>query len=179
MAGRRFLFVDRDGTLIEDRGYVHRIENYTPLPGAVEGLRLLQQADLAIAIVTNQSGIGRGYYTEEDFRTFQDRLVEDFAAKGVRIEATYHCPHAPDAGCTCRKPGTGLLERARDELGAELARSFVVGDHPSDIEMARRAGCQPVFVLTGQGRALREAISSDVPVANDLVEAAHRILAAL
>lgn len=172
---RRFVFVDRDGTLIEDPGYVHRIEDYRPLPGAVEALRLLQDAGFGIAIVTDQSGIGRGLYTEAEFLAFQEHLVRDFGAHGVRIEATYYCPHLPDAGCPCRKPGTALLERARRELDASLEQSFVVGDKPADAEMARRAGCRAVHVLTGWGTDLRDALPPDVPVARDLPEAARMI----
>ncbi len=172
----RYIFVDRDGTLIQDSGYVHQISDYAPLSGSIDGLRLLQEAGFGIAIVTNQSGIGRGTFTEEQFRRFQDHLVQDFAKQGVRIDASYHCPHTPDAGCTCRKPATGLLERARDELGASLEESFVIGDQRSDIEMARSAGCGAVLVLTGEGRATQERVGGDVAIANDLREAARLIL---
>jgi D-glycero-D-manno-heptose 1,7-bisphosphate phosphatase len=174
---RRFVFLDRDGTLIADPGYAHRIEEYAPLPGAVEALALLQEAGFGIAIVTNQSGIARGYYTPAQFEAFQAHLVRDFAAKGVRIEATYHCPHHAREGCACRKPATALLERARRELGAHLEESFVIGDKPGDAEMARRAGCSPVHVLTGRGSELRHAIPADVPVAADVFEAARAIVA--
>jgi D-glycero-D-manno-heptose 1,7-bisphosphate phosphatase len=176
VAGRRFVFVDRDGTLILDHGYMHEIREYDPLPAAIEGLRRLQEAGFGIVIITNQSGIGRGYYTEDDFRAFQDHLVRDFAAKGVRIDASYHCPHAPEAECACRKPATALLERARKELGASLPDSFVVGDRASDIEMGRAAGCQAILVLTGWGREARAEIPPGVPVADDLLDAARQIL---
>ncbi|MEE8557770.1 MAG: HAD family hydrolase [Myxococcota bacterium] len=175
--GRSFVFVDRDGTLVEDRGYVHRIEDYAPIPGALEGLRLLCDAGFGIAVITNQSGIGRGLFTEQQFSVFQRHLVDDFAAQGVRIEATYHCPHRPEAGCGCRKPGTELLRRAEHDLRASLEQSFVVGDQPSDIEMARLAGCRAVYVLSGQGARLRDQLPEGVPVATDLADAAQRILA--
>jgi histidinol-phosphate phosphatase family protein len=177
VAGRRFVFVDRDGTLVEDRGFVHRLEDYAPLPGAIEALRVLQEAGFEIAVITNQSGIGRGHFSEADFEAFQCHLVEDFARRGVRIEATYHCPHRPDEGCACRKPGTALLRRAQAELGASLEESYVIGDKPADVEMARRAGCHPIFVLTGEGSRRRSELASDVAVATDLREAARRILA--
>jgi D-glycero-D-manno-heptose 1,7-bisphosphate phosphatase len=176
MTGRRFVFVDRDGTVIEDRGFVHRVEDYAPLPGAAEALRRLQEAGFGLAIVTNQSGIGRGCFSEAEFQKFQSHLLEDLATQGVHIEATFHCPHRPDQGCDCRKPGTALLRRAEQELGARLEQSFVVGDKPEDVEMALRAGCQPIYVLTGYGARRRAELAPDVPVATDLPEAASQIL---
>jgi D-glycero-D-manno-heptose 1,7-bisphosphate phosphatase len=178
VAGRRFVFVDRDGTLIEDRGFVHRLDDYAPLPGAIEAVRLLQNTGFGIAVITNQSGIGRGCFSEADFQAFQSHLIEDFARQGVRIEATYHCPHRPEEGCACRKPGTALLERAEGELGAVLEQSYVIGDKPADVEMARRAGCHPIYVLTGEGAKRRAELPSDVAVATDLLDAARKILAA-
>lgn len=146
MSARPFVFLDRDGTLLEDPGYVHRTEDYRLLPGVVEGLKALQAAGFGLAIVTNQSGIGRGYFTLGDFETLQAHLVDDLARRGVRIEASYFCPHRPDDGCACRKPATGLLERAERELGADLSRSWVIGDAATDVELARRAGCGAVRV---------------------------------
>lgn len=169
-----FVFVDRDGTLIADSGYVHRIEDYELLPGAADGLRRLQEAGFGLAIVTNQSGIGRGYYGEADFERFQAHIVRDLAQRGVRISASYHCPHRPDAGCACRKPGTALLERARGELGADLGASWVVGDQPSDVELARRAGCRAVFV--DRGEPVPDGLPDAVPRARDLAGAAELIL---
>ncbi len=177
MGRRRFVLVDRDGTLLEDTGFPHRIADYRPLPGAVEGLRLLQEAGLGIAIVTNQSGIGRGIFSEEDFQRFQAHFIQDFAAHGVRIEATYFCPHAPDAGCDCRKPATGLLERARRELDIDLEQSWVVGDRPEDMECARRAGCRHVYVLTGQGASRTDELEPDAITVDDFLGAARHILA--
>ena len=170
------MFVDRDGTLIEDRGYTHRVEDYAPLPGAASGLRKLQEAGYRIAIVTNQSGIGRGLFSESDFARFQEHLLRDFAAQGVEIEGSYHCPHLPDAGCACRKPAPGLLERAVRELGADLSASWVIGDQLSDIELARRAGCQAVLVLTGQGERAPDRLPQGVVLAADLEAAARHVL---
>lgn len=176
-SGRAFVFVDRDGTLVEDRGFPHRIEDYARLPGAAEGLAMLASAGFGLAIVTNQSGIGRGCFTESEFERFQAHLAADFAGAGVHFEGTFHCPHAPDDGCACRKPGIALLERARRELGAALSESWVVGDHPRDAEMALRAGCRAVHVLTGRGRDLLEDVPAGIPVVPDLVAAAGTILA--
>ncbi|MBW2242772.1 MAG: HAD family hydrolase [Deltaproteobacteria bacterium] len=136
----RFVFLDRDGTLVRDPGYVHRIADYELLPGVVEGLRQLQAAGWKLAIVTNQSGIGRGLFSEHDFQAFQKHLISDLVAQGVTIAGTFHCPHSPDDGCTCRKPAPGLLQRARDDLGAELSESWMIGDSARDGESAAGAG---------------------------------------
>jgi histidinol-phosphate phosphatase family protein len=138
----RFVFLDRDGTLVRDTGYPHRESDYELLPGVPAALRRLRDAGFKLAIVTNQSGIGRGMFAEADFERFQARLLADLAAERVAIERTYHCPHRPDEGCACRKPAPGLLWRARDELGADLAASWVVGDGANDVELAARAGCR-------------------------------------
>lgn len=165
----RFVFLDRDGTLIRDEGYTHRVEDYERLPGVVEGLRRLVAAGYSLAIVTNQSGIGRGYFDEAAYRAFREHVEADLAARGVPIARTYHCPHAPDAGCDCRKPAPGMLWRARDELGADLAASWVVGDRPHDVELAERAGCAGGLLLDPAGGP------GTVP---DLLAAAEHILAA-
>jgi len=177
MDRRAYVLVDRDGTLLHDPGYLHRIADYAPLAGVIEGLRLLREAGFGIVVLTNQSGIGRGYFSEEDFQRLQAHLVADFAAQGLQIDATYFCPHTPDAGCDCRKPATGLVERARREFDIDLERSWIIGDKPDDMELARRAGCRGVYVLTGQGASLREALPSEVPVVDDLLAAARHILA--
>lgn len=146
MSGRPYVFLDRDGTLIHDPGYIHRVEDYRLLDGVVEGLRALRAAGFGLAIVTNQSGIGRGYFSEAAFHALQQHLLEDLQGRGIAIDRSYFCPHAPGDACRCRKPGTELLERAHRELGAELAASWVIGDAASDMELAQRAGCRGVWV---------------------------------
>jgi D-glycero-D-manno-heptose 1,7-bisphosphate phosphatase len=143
----RFVFLDRDGTLVRDLGYTHRIEDYELLPGVVDGLRRISNAGYRLAVVTNQSGIGRGYFSTEQFQEFQNHLVDDLAQQGVRIEASYFCPHRPDAECECRKPRPGLLQRAASELGADLTQSWVIGDSSVDAELARRGGCRGAVLV--------------------------------
>ena len=133
-----------------------------------EGLRLLHQAGYKLAVVTNQSGIGRGRFRLSDYQRFQDHLVSDLAAHRIPIEGSFFCPHIPEAGCACRKPEPGLLLQARSALGACLEHSWVIGDQPRDVEAARRAGCRGAVQITGR-RALREA--------RDLLEAARAIVA--
>ena len=171
---RRFVFLDRDGTLVRDHGYTHKLADYALLPGVRAGLLRMTQAGFGLAVVTNQSGIGRGYYTEEDFKAFQAHLCADLERSGIRIEASFFCPHLPEAGCRCRKPAPGLLWRAREQLGVDLAGSWVVGDQASDLELARRAGCRGA-VRIGVGGAQRSA-PDGVYAASDLEQAANLIL---
>ena len=173
---RPFAFLDRDGTLVRDEGYTWRVEDYEPLPGAHEALRLLADAGFGLAIVTNQSGIGRGYYSEADFARFKAHLTDDFARRGARIEATYHCPHRPDEACACRKPGTALIERAVRELDVDLERSWVIGDSVADVGLARAAGCRAVHVGPGAARAARDDADGRVYTAPDVLAGARLIL---
>ncbi len=158
---RRFVFLDRDGTLIEDRRYHFRVSDYAPLPGAYEALRELRAAGFGLAIVTNQSGIGRGYFTEADFARFQSHLLADFAAHGAPVDASYHCPHTPDAGCDCRKPRAGMVLRAASEHPIDLAESWVIGNEDSDVALARTVGCRAVRIGGGE-RADGVAVAADV-----------------
>ncbi len=176
---RPCVFLDRDGTLVEDQGYTHKLSDYRLLDGVVPGLQRLQASGYRLVIVTNQSGIGRGYYESADFERFTAHLCADLARQGIRIDGTYHCPHRPDAGCACRKPAAAMLERARDELALDLAASWVVGDYTSDVEVARAAGCRgAVLVLTGRGAEADASADASVPRAADLTAAAEVILGA-
>jgi histidinol-phosphate phosphatase family protein len=175
----RFVFLDRDGTLVRDTGHPHRPEDYRLLPGVPEALRRLQDAGFRLAIVTNQSGIGRGLFSEAQFERFQGLLLGDLERAGVAIERTYHCPHVPGAGCACRKPAPGMLWRARDELGAELGTSWVIGDGARDVELAAGAGCRGAVRLgaaaPGEPPAARPALYAEAPA---IGEAAAIILSA-
>ncbi len=174
----RFVFLDRDGTLIRDLGYTHRIEDYELLPGVVAGLRRVLDSGYRLAVITNQSGIGRGYYSAEQYEAFQAHLVDDLARQGVPIEASYVCPHHPDAECECRKPRPALLYRAREELGADLARSWVIGDSAVDAGLAQQGGCRgAVLVRTGGGDASNE-VPPEVPRAASFDEAAEIVIQA-
>lgn len=177
-APRRFVLLDRDGTLVRDNGYTHRIEDYERLPGVVEGLQRLQAAGYALAIITNQSGIGRGYYDEQAYHDFQAHLLADLASFGISIEGVYFCPHRPDEGCACRKPEPAMLEQMSRELGADLKQCWVIGDGLGDVLLAERVGCRGVvLVTTGLGGETSEQVGPEVPRAADLSQAADIILA--
>lgn len=171
---RRYVFLDRDGTLVRDVGYPHRLADYELLDGVAPALRRFEAAGFRLAIVTNQAGIGRGFFDLGDYERFHARLLADLAARGVAIDATFVCPHAPEADCACRKPAPGLLLRARDALGADLAASWMIGDSERDVGAARGAGCRGAVRL-----GIDAPRTSNDPLAleaRDLAGAAEAIL---
>lgn len=170
----RFVFLDRDGTLVRDHGYTHRVADYALLPGVVPALRRLVAAGFRLAIVTNQSGIGRGLFALEDYERFERHLEADLAAQGVPIAASFFCPHAPDAGCRCRKPAPGLFERAASTLGVDLAHAWVIGDARRDAEAGLAAGCVGAVWLQP---APDEVLPTGTHAAPDLGAAVDWILA--
>jgi len=167
------ILIDRDGVLVEDIGYHHKLEDFKLVPNAVEGLKLLK--DYKLIIVTNQSGIGRGYFTIKDFENFNNHLIQELKKHNIKIEKTYFCPHKPEDNCDCRKPKTKFLKKAEKEFRIDLKKSFVIGDKKEDIEMGKNVGCKTVLVLTGYGINVKNEINSDF-VARDLLNAAKWIL---
>lgn len=173
---RRAVFLDRDGTLNVEKEYLHRYKEWAWISGAVPALRSLQKAGYRLVIVTNQSGIARGYYTGGDVARLHRRVASDLKKKGVLVDGFYVCPHAPAAGCACRKPAPGLLTRAAQELDLDLNGSFMIGDKASDAEAARRAGATPLFVRTGHGRGEERGLPRGVRRFNSLAQAARFVL---
>lgn len=166
------MFLDRDGTVIVDAGYPRDPESVELLPGAVGALSRLQQEGFALVIVSNQSGIGRGIITEAEADAVHDRMVQELATGGVRLDGAYYCPHRPEDKCPCRKPSPALLLRAASDLNLTLDRSYMIGDKPTDVETGRRAGCRTVAL----GAAASARPRGDV-VACDWAAAIGRILA--
>ncbi|MHB9155712.1 MAG: D-glycero-alpha-D-manno-heptose-1,7-bisphosphate 7-phosphatase [Endomicrobiales bacterium] len=152
------VFIDRDGTLIRERNYLSKIKDVALLSGAPEALRLLKQAGFKLVLVTNQSGIGRGYFSEEAMHRVHRHLQKLLAKKGARLDGIYYCPHGPETGCSCRKPALGMVKKARRELNLDLKNSFTVGDHRGDFLLGRNMGGKGIFVLTGHGRREIEKI---------------------
>ena len=167
------ILLDRDGVVTEDIGYVHKIEDLNFEKNAVEGLKLLK--DYRLIFITNQSGIGRGYFKFEDFLNYNNRVVEELKKHNVKIEKTYVCPHKPEDNCQCRKPKTKLIKQAEKEFDIDLKKSFMIGDKAVDVEMGHNAGCKSILVLTGNGMKEKENTKADY-VARDLVDAAEWIL---
>jgi D-glycero-D-manno-heptose 1,7-bisphosphate phosphatase len=170
----RAVFLDRDGTLIVEKNYLHDPEEVELLPGVVDGLKLLLRHGFALIVVTNQSGVGRGYYSLEAMHAVNKRLGDILKDEGVELDAVYYCPHTPDERCSCRKPELGMLRQAIREKGICLSGSFVVGDKEADISLGNNAGMRTVFVRTGYGAETerQESASSPSYVSDTLYDAA-------
>ena len=149
---RGAVFVDRDGTLVVERGYLSDARDLELLPGTARALHQLQAAGWPVLVISNQSGVGRGLFPLARVHEAMARLRVDLRAEGVELDGIYFCPHRPDAGCACRKPGTALLERAADDHLLRLRSSFMVGDKLLDVETAHHAGARGVLVRSGYGR---------------------------
>jgi D-glycero-D-manno-heptose 1,7-bisphosphate phosphatase len=148
---RRAVFLDRDGTLIDDVGYLSDPERIVLVDGAAQGLRALQELGYVLVLVSNQSGIARGLISQEQADAVHERFEAALAAEGIVFDAVHYCPHGPDDGCACRKPLPGLILGAAAELGIDLEGSFMVGDNAVDVEAGRRAGCTTIQLGGGGG----------------------------
>jgi D-glycero-D-manno-heptose 1,7-bisphosphate phosphatase len=175
------VFLDRDGTINEQMGYINHLSRFILLPQAVPAIRRLNAAGVKVVVVTNQSGAARGYFPASLVEEIHALLQKILAAGGAHLDGIYTCLHGPADDCACRKPRPGLLEQAARDLNLDLSRSYLVGDRYNDIETAANAGAKGILVLTGYGRGeydyLRAAqMVQPVHVANDLLEAVNWIL---
>jgi D-glycero-D-manno-heptose 1,7-bisphosphate phosphatase len=180
---RAAVFLDRDGVINEnlDGSYVHVWDDFRFLPGAVASIAALNRAGYPVVVITNQSGIGRGYMTEAALQEIHARMIAEVQAGGGHIDAVLYCPHAPQVGCDCRKPQPGMLHRAAADLGLALTQSYFVGDHLTDVQAGLAAGCRSILVLSGRGPSVRAQLAADaryadVPVVDDLPAAVQLIL---
>ena len=165
--------MDRDGTLMTDVDYCGQPANVRVFGDAPEALRRLKDASYKLVVITNQSGIGRGYFTEEQYRAVEAEVARQ-VGNGL-LDATYYCPHVPADRCKCRKPSTDMVVRAAHDYDLDLSRSFFVGDKQSDIDCGRNAGVRTILVRTGYGSAAN--VKNADFVAEDLLDATDRILA--
>jgi D-glycero-D-manno-heptose 1,7-bisphosphate phosphatase len=177
LVSRRFVLLDRDGTINEEVGYVLRPDELRLIPGAADALRELRDLGLGLVVLTNQSPIGRGMLSVEELEAIHARLSELLAAGGATLDGIEFCPHRPDQTCACRKPGTLMVERAAAALGFEPAGSWIVGDHGSDLRLGRAVGARTILVRTGHGeQELERGAAEDADhVVADLLEAASVI----
>ena len=177
-APRAAVFLDRDGTVIVEADYLADPAGVALIEGADRAIRRLASSGLAVVLVTNQSGIARGLYDEADYHAVNGRLREMLKVGGAALDGTYYCPHHPDFSgpCDCRKPRTALYLRAASELGLDLAKSFYVGDKPTDVEPARTLGGTGILVRTGYGRESVDEVPRAVRVVDDIEAAADWIL---
>jgi D-glycero-D-manno-heptose 1,7-bisphosphate phosphatase len=189
MTRRRAIFMDRDGTVCEEVGYVNHVDRVRLLPRSAAAIRLANEAGFQAVIVTNQAGVARGYFDEELVHEVHDAVRHQLAEAGARVDGIYFCPHHPEVGsepyrrvCDCRKPGPGMLLRAREEMGIDLAASYMIGDTVKDLGAGRAVGATTVLVLTGYGRgelqhqAHRWNVQPD-HVCEDLLDAVQWIVA--
>jgi D-glycero-D-manno-heptose 1,7-bisphosphate phosphatase len=177
--GQAAVFVDRDGTLIRDVGYLHREEQLELLPRVPEALRLLKTKGYKVVVITNQSAVARGQLTERVLAEIHQELCRRLARSGATVDGIYYCPHHPTEGlgsykihCDCRKPNTGMIFQAAAELGLAPTRSYVVGDQAIDMELAARSGAQGVWIRDGRD-LWSETPPGVVRIVADLWEAAH------
>jgi D-glycero-D-manno-heptose 1,7-bisphosphate phosphatase len=177
----RAVFLDRDGTINEEMGYINHLQRFRLLPGSAAAIARLNQAGLKVVVATNQSGVTREYFPASLIGQVHDLMRELLAQQQARVDAIYICQHAPDAGCACRKPRPGLLHQAAADLHLDLARSYVVGDRFKDVQLAAAVGAKGILVLTGYGRGelenyQGERLSEPDYIAADLLDAAVWIL---
>ena len=171
---RPFVVLDRDGTVIVERNYLSDPDQVELIPGAGSSLLALSRLGLGLLIATNQSGIGRGYFDQARLEQVHQRLNTLLAAEGVQLDAIYFCPHLPEDSCSCRKPETGMMERAAGQIGLDPSVSFVVGDNQTDIDLGRRMGATTLLVRTGYGARVEATAQSDY-VVDDITDAASVI----
>jgi D-glycero-D-manno-heptose 1,7-bisphosphate phosphatase len=177
------VFLDRDGTINEEKNYLYRVEDFELLAGAGEGIALLNQAGFRVIVVSNQSGVARGYYSEADVQILHQHLDTLLKPFGARIDAYYFCPHHPENGvgdylrdCTCRKPMPGMLLQAAADLHINLAKSYMIGDKLVDVEAGLAAGCTPYLVRTGYGSTHARLLDQSISISNNLLQAAQMIV---
>ena len=186
--GSSAVFLDRDGTLNEEGGYINHVDRLKLIDGAGEAVALLEKHGLKTIVVTNQAGVARGYYPAEHLPKLHDRLRDLLKEQGATLDAIYYCPHHPDVGeppfrqdCDCRKPKLGMIRRAEKELSVDAASSYMVGDKISDVEFGRKAGCKSILVLTGYGKGEleyhRDKLTAEPDyIADDILDAAKWIV---
>jgi histidinol-phosphate phosphatase family protein len=172
----RAVFLDRDDTIARDVHYYRRVEDFELLPTVPQAIRLLNESGFRVIVVTNQSGIARGYFTEATLAQIHQKMRNELARHGAHVDAIYYCPHHPNQGCDCRKPGTALFRQAARELGVGFAASYVVGDSYMDIKAGQDLGCKTVLVATSSEGGDNQRPSSPDCVASTLLEAAQWVV---
>ncbi len=179
------VFLDRDGTIVEDVGYLNDPKQIAFIPGSIEAIKKLNEAGFKVVVITNQAGVARGLITEDMLQTIDKTLHKWILSGGAHLDGLYYCPHHPEHGvypykqtCECRKPHPGLIKRAQRDLDIDLKQSFMIGDKHSDIEAGKRAGVKTIFVLSGRGREEEGKIKEKPDhTAKNLLEAVNWILA--
>ena len=176
MKSKPAIFLDRDGTINKDIEYLHEPEKFQLIPNAIPGLKKMQDMGFRLIIITNQGGIGLGYFTKEDFYNVNRKMFRLFSKDGIKIDKIYFCPHNVTENCTCRKPKTGLIEQAKKDLNPDMDQSFMIGDKTADIQAGKNAGLKSILVRTGKAGQDKEYQIKPDFIAKDLLDAASWIL---
>lgn len=175
-------FLDRDGTINIEKEYLYQISDFELIPGAAEAVRLLNQAGIMVIVVTNQSGVARGFYTEDDVENLHRHISRTLESYGAHIDAWLYCPHHPDGRgsyalpCSCRKPSPGMLQEAAVRYDVDLTHSTMIGDKLADMEAGRAAGCRTILVRTGYGVHDEQFVDTQTTVCDDLLSAVTCLL---
>lgn len=176
------IFLDRDGTINIDKNYIFKIEDFEFIPGAIQGLKLMQEAGFKLIIITNQSGIARGYYSVDDYEKLNEWIIINLATYGVKIDAVYYCPHHPEGKideysikCNCRKPNLGLFEKAINELNIDLDNSYAIGDKIRDLSICNHSKVKGI-ILCNRNEEKELFFDKKIKVTSNLLDAANIII---
>lgn len=177
---KKVVFLDRDGTINIEKSYLHKWEDFEFEKNAIEGLKKLKNLGYEFIVVTNQSGIGRGYYTEEDLISLNNQMVKKLKEYDIEILECFYCPHHPEKGiekykvqCNCRKPNPGMLLEGIKKYNVDINNSYMIGDKKGDLEAGKKAGLKSILVLTGYGKNTVKDIQDNYLIANDLLDVAN------
>ena len=181
------IFLDRDGTINVEKEYLFRIEDFEFLPGVINSLKMIKDNGYLIIIITNQSGIARGYYTEDDFRKLNDWMLDELKTQGIIVDAVYYCPHHPNAKveqyrayCNCRKPGLGLFDKAINDFDIDLSKSYAIGDKIRDCSICDSSPCRGFLIANNEDPEIIESVRrgqyKNIKYAIDLASAVRKIL---
>jgi D-glycero-D-manno-heptose 1,7-bisphosphate phosphatase len=174
---RKAVFLDRDGTLIEEVDFLSTVEETRLYPFTVEALKILTSAGFEFVVVTNQSGIARGYFSDQHVEAIHAKIQAELQTNGIEIASFHYCPHFPDAGCDCRKPNPGMIKQALEMNNFDLAESWVIGDKQLDVDLGHNVGARSVLVRTGYGATHESLLVKDADiVAENLLDAAKKIV---
>ena len=179
---RRAVFLDRDGTINIEKDYLYQVNDFEFIPGVPEAIRLLNQAGIMVVVVTNQSGVARGYYTEDDVLNLHRHIAKELERDSAHVDAWLYCPHHPDGRgsyalpCNCRKPLPGMLQEAAARYDIDLENSVIIGDKLADVKAGMAAGCHTILVRTGYGATEERYASPHTIISDDLLSAVKYLL---
>lgn len=174
---RKVIFLDRDGTINVEKSYLHKWEDFEFEKNVIDGLKELKKMGYEFIVVTNQSGIARGYYSEDDLKTLNNEMVKELKKHDIDILECYYCPHHPEKGlnqyrknCDCRKPNPGMLLEGIKKYNVDIENSFMIGDKKSDLEAGKKAGLKSILILTGYGKNIEDDVKKEYLIGKDLLD---------